>query len=107
MDTQTLWRLWHSPMKNAELAQALGCTRSTLYALRRRHKLPARPLETATAQRPKIADPTEEQIAAMTAAFRAAWSDEERQERIVGRRRVGWSMPAYRFNRVEYAFTPE
>jgi hypothetical protein len=105
MDTLTLFRLWHSGMTNAELAFALGCSRSALYAIRRRHKLPARPADTA---RPtKVADPTEEQIAEMCAAFRAAWSDEERQERVVGRRRVEWSMPAYRFNRVEYAFTPE
>lgn len=105
MDTVRLYELWHSDMTNSELAAALGCGRSTLAAIRQRHKLPARPKDTA---RPtKIADPTEKQIAAMTAAFRAAWSDEEREERVVGRRRVEWSMPSYTFNRVEYAFTPE
>lgn len=105
VDVLELFRLWRSPLRNDELADALGTPRGSLHYLRARYKLPPRTPELwAKRTGAKQALPTPEEIAERAAAIRATWSEEETERRTVGRRMQRWQMPAYAFARRDVAF---
>lgn len=105
VDVLTLFKLWRSPLRNDELADALGCPRGSLHYLASRYKLPRRDVALYAKRGGVEADsPTPEQIAERAAAIRATWSDEEREKRMVCRRMQRWQMPAYALCRRDVAF---
>jgi DNA-binding CsgD family transcriptional regulator len=59
IDVPVLHRLWASEIETPEIAVRLGCSVSTLYLLRDRHKLPPRPRTRVTL----LVDPTPQEIA--------------------------------------------
>ena len=58
IDVPVLHSLWASELELAEIAVRLGCSVSTLYMLRDRHKLPPRPRMRVTV----LTDPTPQEI---------------------------------------------
>ena len=58
IDIPVLHSLWASELELPEIAVRLGCSVSTLYMLRDRHKLPPRPRSRATL----LTDPTPQEI---------------------------------------------
>lgn len=58
IDVPVLHALWMSDLEMSEIALRLGCSVSTLYLLRDRHKLPPRPRARVTVTR----DPTPDDI---------------------------------------------
>lgn len=99
-----LYRLWYSPITNAELCRALNVGRSSLDVLRVRYKLARRPFERNNPKFKNDNVPTAEEIAARAAEVRAGWSEEERERRLAATGRRPWSMPAYSFHPREHAF---
>lgn len=105
VDVVELFRLWRSPLRNDELADALGCPRGSLHYLAARYKLPKRtPEKWAKRTGAKRDLPTPQEIADRAAAIRATWSEEEKERRMVGKRTRSWQMPAYAFARRDVAF---
>ena len=105
VDVLTLFKLWRSPLRNDELADALGAPRGSLHYLASRYKLPKRdPALWAKRGGVEADSPTPEQIEERAAAIRATWSEEEREKRRVGRRMQRWQMPAYALCHRDVAF---
>lgn len=98
--TQKLFRLWHGPFTNEEIAEELGVSRSKLGALARQHKLKPRANTIAPIdnENPRPGDPTPEEILAGIAAVQADWNEDERLKRYRGKRRVAYIAPAYAYD---------
>lgn len=97
VDIPRLFRLWHMPpsqMPTAQIAKLLGIGESTLYSVRKKHKLPDR--ERVYVHEDD--DPTEEEIAERAAAIRASWPEGEAERRMVGPRQKRWSPPSYMYD---------
>lgn len=97
VDIPLLFRLWHMPssqMPTAEIARRLGVGESTLYSIRKAHKLPDR-------ERVYVYeddDPSEEEIAERAAEIRASWPEGEAEKRMVGPRQKRWTLPSYAYD---------
>jgi hypothetical protein len=64
-----LARLWKSELRSDQICVELGCTRGHLFNLTRKHRLGRRPPKFNAPRRSGTPDPTESEIAAMTAAL--------------------------------------
>ena len=69
IDVPVLHSLWASELELAEIAVRLGCSVSTLYMLRDRHKLPPRPRMRVSV----LTDPTPQEIEERARECRALW----------------------------------
>ena len=69
IDVPVLHSLWASELELPEIAVRLGCSVSTLYMLRDRHKLPPRPRMRVTV----LTDPTPQEIEDRARECRALW----------------------------------
>lgn len=97
VDSKLLFALWESELKNDEIAERLGMTRSQLFGTARRFLLPPRPKNRAANRTgAKLVDPTPEEILERAAAIRANWTPEIRAQRCVGGRKSRWTAPAFR-----------
>jgi len=97
--TQKLFRLWHGPLANAEIAEELGVSLSKLIALARQHKLKPRNKPTPIDnENPRPGDPDQHAIRQALAEIQAKWSEEERLRRYQGKRRVAYIAPSYEFD---------
>lgn len=103
IDVQELFRLWHSPMTNAELCKHFEINGGSLWSLRKKYALPARPHAVVrdTLRRPD--DPTPEEIAQRAAECRAKRSAQEKA-RNARAGRVRWELPAYAYNGRDCSF---
>jgi hypothetical protein len=101
VDARKVFALWANPeLGTLEIASRLGLTKSQIWCVSRRLRLPPRP----RAEMERLSAPSPEEIADRCAQVRAGWSDEEREKRIVGPRRRQWSMPAYAYDGRAVAF---
>ncbi len=102
IDTPLLFKLWHSDLKNEELAARIGVARGHLWHLRKKYGLPPRKQQRT---RPPMVDPTAEEIAERSAEVRRKWSPAEEARRLVGG--AGrWQPPQYaRFDRASMSFS--
>lgn len=106
VDIKYLSHLWKSEMRSDQICEHLGVTRGHLYHLVRKHRLGRRPPQLNAPNRVEAPDPTEQQIAEMTAAIRATWTEEERKSRIAGcYRRQRVEIVNYVFDRTAYSFS--
>jgi hypothetical protein len=103
-DAAALHKMWYSKMTNAELCFALNVSRGSLDVLRRRYRLDRRPFERNNREYAVDRSPSPEEIEERAAAVRATWSDEEAERRYVGKRKIGWAIPAYAFARRDVSF---
>ena len=69
IDVPVLHSLWASELELAGIAVRLGCSVSTLYMLRDRHKLPPRPRMRVSV----LTDPTPQEIEERARECRALW----------------------------------
>lgn len=69
IDVPVLHSLWASELELAGIAVRLGCSVSTLYMLRDRHKLPPRPRMRVSV----LTDPTPQEIEERACECRALW----------------------------------
>jgi len=85
-ECERIRQLWTEGVAVAAICEMLGVTRDTFHARRSDQlaDLPARPRGVWSGQR--IADPSEDEIAALAAAIRASWTDSERLERLASGR---------------------
>lgn len=90
IDVEKLKELWRSDLRNADIAAALGISEMALYSASRRLRLPNRCLLREIRE-----SPTPAQIRARAAEVRRRWSEEEREKRVVGRRRQRWTPPEF------------
>jgi hypothetical protein len=103
VDIPMLFRLWHDrSIANHEIMRLLDISRSTLYDLQRRHKLPRRPAPVRPPRLPRGPmpnDPSPEEIAERAAEIRRGWSDADIEKRLSGpKTAVRWTPPQYHFN---------
>jgi hypothetical protein len=91
IDVPLLFQLWHTDLKNDELAARIGVARGNLWHLRKKYGLPERKQRRT---RPPAADPTPEEIAERCAAVRLGWSAEEEARRLCGKP-DRWRPPHY------------
>lgn len=101
-DEKEFARLWESELTLAEICEQLGITGGSLWALQKKHGLPARGRPRDTQRRPD--DPTPEQIAERAAECRAKRSKEERA-RMEKIDRVDYEIPAFAFNGRDASFS--
>jgi hypothetical protein len=104
VNTLELFRLWNTPLRNDELADALGVPRGTLWYLRQRYKLPARGKGSRVPSVTERDAPSEDEIERLCAEIRAAWPEGEEEKRRVGPRMKRWSLPSYTFDGRDCAF---
>jgi hypothetical protein len=105
IDLHHLARLWKSELRSDQICVELGCTRGHLFNLARKHRLGRRPPKFNAPRTPETPDPTESEIAEMTAAIRATWTDQERRSRMVGCHRKHVEVPNFHFHREHYVFS--
>lgn len=105
VDIKYLAHLWKSEMRSDQICEQLGCTRGHLYNLVRKHRLGRRPTQFHAPRGTETPDPSEEEIARMTAAIRATWTPEERRARVVGYRSRPVEVPNFYFRREQYVFS--
>lgn len=98
VDTLKLFRLWNKPLRNDELADAIGVPRGTLWYLRQRYKLPPRGRVNRVPSVTERDAPTPQEIEERCAAIRASWPAGEEEKRRVGPRQKRWVMPSYAFD---------
>jgi hypothetical protein len=104
--TQILFRMWHSPATNEEIAEALGVNVTKLALIAKQHKLTKRKHPRFfDNENPRPGDPSPEEILAGTAEVQADWSEDERLKRFQGKRRVAYIAPAYGYDGRTAAFT--
>lgn len=94
IDVPELFALWHSDLKNRELAEKLGVSVSGLWDIRKRYGLPPRKHERKPRQS-EDDDPTPEEIEERCAAIRQKWSQTEWSLRRVGGAPQQWRPPSY------------
>lgn len=92
LDAKKVFELWHSDLRNDEVAVALGVSRNYLAKVRSRYGLPKRPDERGVHEED---NPTPEQIAERAAEIRSRWSESEHRLRQVGATRARWQPPRY------------
>lgn len=98
VDLLELFRLWRTDMTAEEVQTKLGISRSKLYSLVKRHKLPSRSLLKGDPTERQEKDPTEEEILARAAAVRRQWTEQEREKRrVVKTKTTAWTAPAYTY----------
>lgn len=96
---QQLLRYWYSDLKAEQVASKLGISRTCLYKLGKRYKLPKRDADKRTSRAYKIDyDPTPQEIEAAAQDIRASWSETESERRFVGSRRKDWAPPAFSYS---------
>lgn len=100
-----LAHLWKSELRSDQICEQLGCTRGHLYNLVRKHRLGRRPTRFDAPRGTETPDPSEAEIAQMTAAIRATWTPEERRSRVVGYRNRPVEVPNFYFHREQYVFS--
>jgi hypothetical protein len=105
VDLKYLAHLWTTGMRSDRICVELNCTRGHLFNLVRKHRLGRRPKECDAPRYRETPDPTEEEIAQMTAAIRATWTLEERMNRQVGFKRQRVEIRNYNFDREQYSFS--
>ena len=91
IDVPLLFKLWHTELKNDELASRIGVARGHLWYLRQKYGLPGRKKRRT---RPPSDDPTPEEIAERCAEVRRGWSAEEEARRLCGKP-TRWRPPQY------------
>lgn len=106
VDVKELFRLWHTTMRNDQLAAALGVTRGNLASLRDRFGLPVRDfaLRAPMGNASHKPDPTEDEIAERAAQVRMSWSREEEERRWCHGRR-GVTVQQFAYNGRDVAFS--
>lgn len=92
LDARKVFELWHSDLRNDEVAVALGVSRNYLAKIRSRYGLPRRPDERGAHEED---NPTPEEIAERAAIIRERWTESERKLREVGAVRARWQPPRY------------
>jgi len=105
VDLKYLAHLWTTEMRSDQICEELGCTRGHLFNLVRKHRLGRRPRECNAPRVRETADPSEEDIAQMTAAIRETWTPQERENRLVGFTRQRVEIRNYNFDREQYSFS--
>jgi hypothetical protein len=98
VNTLELFRLWRSPLRNDELADALGVPRGTLWYLRQRFKLPARGKGNRVPSVTERDAPSPEEIEQRCEEIRAKWPEGEEERRRVGGGQQRWRIPSYAFD---------
>jgi hypothetical protein len=102
IDVALLFQLWHSDLKNEELAARIGIARGHLWHLRNKYGLPPRKQQRT---RPRYQDPTPQEIEERAAEVRRGWTPEEEARRVCGRREQ-WRPPQYaQFDRTSMTFS--
>lgn len=76
VDRRRLLELWMQGTHARDIARQLGVSRSTIYALKDRLKLPARCQADTGLRRSKIVDPSPDEIAQKCEQIRATWPPE-------------------------------
>lgn len=95
LDAKKIFELWHSDLRNDEVAVSLGVSRNYLTKIRSRYGLQKRPDERGTHDNE---DPTPEEIAERAAEIRERWTESERKLREVGAVRKRWQPPRYAYD---------
>lgn len=90
IDVPTLFKLWFSDKRNAEVAEALGVGRARLWEISKKYGLPSRKHERGG---PNPEDPTEAQIQERAAEVRSRWTPEMYEQRRVVKTK-SWRPPA-------------
>ena len=91
IDVPLLFQLWHTDLKNDELAARIGVARGNLWHLRQKYGLPERKQQRT---RPPAVDPTPEEIIERCAEVRRSWSPEEEARRLCCKS-ARWRPPHY------------
>lgn len=98
VNTLELFRLWRTPLRNDQLADALGIPRGSLWYLRDKYKLPKRGAGSRTPSVKEKDVPTPEEIEQRCAEIRKGWPEGEDERRMVGPRQRRWSLPSYAYD---------
>lgn len=98
IDVPRLFEMWAKGVHQSEICEELDIRPGSFWTIKKRHALPPRPVD-RTIDFSHVEPPTEEEIAERAAAVRAAWSEEEREKRIVGNE-------AYRPRLRSYSLSP-
>jgi hypothetical protein len=103
VDARKVFALWANPeLGTLEIASRLGLTKSQIWCVSRRLRLPPRP----RAEMERLSAPSPEEIAERCAQVRAGWSDEEREKRCVGQGQRSWRLPSYAYDGRDVMFQP-
>ncbi len=100
-----LTRLWKSELRSDQICVELGCTRGHLFNIARKYRLGRRPPRFNAPRTTETPAPTEAEIASMTAAIRATWTEQERRSRMVGCHAKPVEVPHFHFHREQYVFS--
>jgi len=100
-----LTRLWKSELRSDQICVELGCTRGHLFNIARKYRLGRRPPKFNAPRATENPDPTEADIASMTAAIRASWTEQERRSRMVGFHAKPVEVARFYFHREQYVFS--
>lgn len=80
--------LWDAGVPVTSVCRALGISRDLLVERRKDQLASLKKRRIGTGKKPRYPDPTPEEIAERAMAIRSEWSEEERQERLVGAPRL-------------------
>lgn len=102
---QQLLRYWYTSLPAEKVAKELGISRTLLYRLGKRYKLPKREADKKVKRVSKIEyDPTPEEIAIAAQDIRETWSETENDRRYIGAKRKEWTPPQFEYSSRTGAF---